>query len=228
MEDLFSAEWEDIPGRRARSEVYRPVSEDEGRLLRATATYSDGHGSGKSAESKATAAVASSEAADSTAAAADFDGDGEVGLSDFFLFADAFGSDDSRFDLDGNGVVDFTDFFLFADHFGTPERSKLLALAREMIGLPDGLQLQQNAPNPFNSRTAISYFLLTPGPVRLEIYNTLGQPVRRLVDEFRNAGRHQVYWDARDERGATVAAGVYVSRLQHPDGVQTRRLLFVK
>ncbi len=228
MEDLSSAAWEDIPGRRARSEVYTPVGEDEGRLLRATVTYSDGHGSGKSAESKATAAVVSAGAADSTAAAADFDGDGEVGFSDFFLFAEAFGGDDPRFDLDGSGVVDFADFFLFADHFGQLERSKLLAMAREMIGLPDGLQLQQNAPNPFNSRTAISYFLLTPGAVRLEIYNALGQPVRMLVDEFQNAGRHQAYWDARDERGATVAAGVYLSRLQHPDGAQTRRLLFVK
>ena len=226
-ENLPSPAWEDIPGSRARSEVYTPVSEDEGRLLKATVTYGDGHGTGKSAESKATAAVVSAGAADSTATAADFDGDGEVGFSDFFLFADAFGSGDSRFDLDGNGVVDFTDFFLFADHFGQPERSKLLAMAREMIGLPGGPALQ-NAPNPFNSRTAIAYFLLTPGPVRLEIYNTLGQPVRRLVDELQSAGRHQVYWDARDERGATVAAGVYLSRLQHPDGAQTRRLLLVK
>ena len=227
-ESLSSADWEDIPGRRARSEVYEPVGEDEGRLLRATAAYGDGHGSGKSAESEATAAVVSAGAADSTVAAADFDGDGEVGFSDFSLFAEAFGGDDPRFDLDGNGVVDFADFFLFADHFGQTERSKLLAMAREMIGLPDGLQLQQNAPNPFNSRTVISYFLLTPGAVRLEIYNALGQPVRMLVDEFQNAGRHQAYWDARDERGATVAAGVYLSRLQHPDGAQTRRLLFVK
>ncbi len=49
---------------------------------------------------------------------ADFDGDGQVGFSDFFLFADAFGSQDSRFDLDGDGQVGFSDFFLFADAFG--------------------------------------------------------------------------------------------------------------
>ena len=78
----------------------------------------------------------------------DFDGDGETGFSDFFLFADAFGGSDPRFDLDGSGSVDFADFFLLADHFADPARGKLLALAREMIGLPDGHQLQQNAPNP--------------------------------------------------------------------------------
>ena len=90
-------------------------------------------------------------------ATADFDGDGETGFSDFFLFADAFGGSDSRYDLDGSGTVDFADFFLLADHFAGPARGKLLALARERIGLPDGPQLQQNAPNPFNSETLISW-----------------------------------------------------------------------
>ncbi len=64
--------------------------------------------------------------------------------------------------------------------------------------------------------------------MRLEIYNALGQPVRRLVDEFQHAGRHRAHWDARDERGAAVAAGVYLSRLQHAGGAQMRRLLLVK
>ena len=157
----------------------------------------------------------------------DFDGDGAVGFGDFFLFADAFGGSDSRFDLDDSGSVDFADFFLFADHFADPARAKLLALAREMIGLPDAPQLR-NAPNPFNSRTVVSWFLLSPGQVRLEIYNTLGQRVRTLVDEVRGAGRHQVSWDARDQGGVPVAAGVYLSRLRYPGGVQTQRLLYLK
>ena len=224
-ENLPAPGWDNIPG--AKSDVYKPVAEDEGKLLRATVTYGDGHGSGKSAESEATPPVATSMSPADSIAAADFDGDGAVGFGDFFLFADAFGGTDSRFDLDGSGAVDFADFFLLADHFGQPARGKLLALAREMIGLPDGPQLQ-NAPNPFNGRTVFSWFILSPGPVRLDIYNTLGQPVRTLVDEVLAAGRHQVYWDVRDQRGALVAAGVYLSRLQYPGGVQTQRLLFLK
>ena len=85
-----------------------------------------------------------------------------------------------------------------------------------------------NAPNPFNSRTVLSWFLNTPGPVRLDVYNTLGQRVRTLVDEVQGPGRHQVSWDARDQGGAPVAAGVYLSRLQHPGGVQTQQLLYLK
>ncbi len=39
--------------------------------------------------------------------------------------------------------MDFAGFFLFAEHFGQPARAKLVAMVREMIGLPEGLQLQQ-------------------------------------------------------------------------------------
>ena len=49
--------------------------------------------------------------------------------------------------------------------------------------------------------TLITYRLSSAGPVRLVIYNVLGQPVRTLVDGSRAAGSYQVKWDARDEGG---------------------------
>ena len=49
--------------------------------------------------------------------------------------------------------------------------------------------LAHNYPNPFNSSTRIVYRLGRDGPVRLEIYNTLGQPLRTLVDEVSDRGR---------------------------------------
>jgi len=55
----------------------------------------------------------------------DFDGDGEVGFTDFIMFAGAFGSAtgeadwDVKFDLDQDGSVGFTDFITFAGVFGT-------------------------------------------------------------------------------------------------------------
>ena len=90
------------------------------------------------------------------------------------------------------------------------------------------LGLAPNVPNPFNPSTVISYRLATPGAVRLEIYNLLGQPVRTLVDQVQAAGAYRVRWDARDARGAAVAAGVYLVRLHYPGGVQTKRLLYLK
>ena len=94
--------------------------------------------------------------------------------------------------------------------------------------IPTTSSLDPNFPNPFNANTQIAYHLATPGLVRLEIYNILGQPVRTLVNQFQPAGFYQVPWDARDQRGAPLAAGVYLTRLRHPDGAQTRRLLYLK
>ena len=49
------------------------------------------------------------------------------------------------------------------------------------VALPDSPQLAQNAPNPFNSQTVLSYFLLEPGPTRLEVFSLTGQGVGGLA-----------------------------------------------
>ena len=95
-------------------------------------------------------------------------------------------------------------------------------------GLPALSELAPNYPNPFNSGTRLVYRLADAGPVRLEVYNVLGQRVRTLVDETQKAGSYRVHWDARDQGGTPAAAGVYVTRLQYPGGEQTRRLLLLK
>ena len=164
----------------------------------------------------------------STKATPDFDGDGETGFSDFFLFADAFGGSDPRFDLDGSGSVDFADFFLLADYFEDPARGKLLALARERIGLLEGPQLRQNAPNPFNSQTVISWLQLTPGAARLEVFALTGQRVAVLNQGRKKAGVHQVRWDGRDDQGRPLANGVYLYRLVADQSVQTRKLTLLR
>jgi len=160
--------------------------------------------------------------------APDFDGDGEVGFSDFFLFAEHFGSDDPRFDLDASGSVDFADFYLFSEHFGQPARARLVALARRLIGLPGGPGLQQNAPNPFNSQTVIPWFVLEPGPARLEVFALTGQRVAVLHDGPQEAGLHRLRWDGRDDQGRPLASGVYVYRLVTAGGAQTRKLTLLR
>ena len=106
--------------------------------------------------------------------------------------------------------------------------SEITAVSVVGPAVPANSGLDAIAPNPFNATTRISYRMATPGPVRLEIYNTLGQRVRTLVDEAQPAGSYQVLWNARDQQGAVVSAGVYVARLHHREGDETRRLLFLK
>ena len=128
------------------------------------------------------------------------------------------------FEVDSNGQILTVDQPLSMDVLAMvdgPGSGKAVAASAP-------LGLAPNVPNPFNASTYIPYRLASPGPVRLEIYNIAGQPVRRLVDQFQAAGVYQVYWDARDQRGADVAAGVYLARLHYPGGVQTQRMLYLK
>ena len=94
--------------------------------------------------------------------------------------------------------------------------------------LPVASSLESNYPNPFNSSTQIPYRVSASGPVRLVIYNVLGQPVRILVDEIQVAGTYQVPWDGRDHSGARVANGIYLYRLQAGAVTQVRKMLVLQ
>ena len=85
-------------------------------------------------------------------------------------------------------------------------------------GIPDSATLEPNYPNPFNATTAIVYSLpnigAQPAPVRLTVYNTLGEKVKSLVDDKQQPGRHTAYWDGTSDTGQPVASGVYLYRLE--------------
>ncbi|MCZ6634722.1 MAG: T9SS type A sorting domain-containing protein, partial [bacterium] len=89
-------------------------------------------------------------------------------------------------------------------------------------------QLEQNFPNPFNPETTIRFDV--PGAVdfRLVIYNLLGQEIRTLMAGRFEAGRYTVSWDATDDLGRQIAAGMYLYRLEARDVVLTRKMVLVK
>jgi hypothetical protein len=79
--------------------------------------------------------------------------------------------------------------------------------------LPESFALHQNYPNPFNPSTDIKYDLPDYGHVALSIFNVVGQKVRTLVDEFKEAGYHRIVWDGKDDLGNGVASGIYLYRI---------------
>ncbi|MCB1182176.1 DUF3459 domain-containing protein [bacterium] len=89
-------------------------------------------------------------------------------------------------------------------------------------------RLGRNHPNPFNPATTIRFELDADAAVRLTVLDLAGREVRRLVDGQRNAGDHAVRWDGRDGRGAEVASGTYLVRLEGPGWDETRRLVLVR
>lgn len=91
--------------------------------------------------------------------------------------------------------------------------------------------LLQNAPNPFNASTVISFlipFRLAGEPTRLSIYNLAGQLVRVLQLEAQQAGEHRLSWDGRDDYGREVASGVYIYRLDVGEWAVHRRMLLLR
>ncbi len=71
-----------------------------------------------------------------------------------------------------------------------------------------------NFPNPFNPRTSVSFQMPSSGTADVRVYDAAGRLVRTLLaGDERDAGRHHVVWDGRDDAGRGVAAGVYFSRI---------------
>ena len=83
-------------------------------------------------------------------------------------------------------------------------------------------------PTPFNAEVIIPFALAEAGPVRLAVYNLMGQSIRVLADGWVAAGAHQVRWDGRTDAGAAVASGVYWAVLQTGEAVQTAKVALIR
>ncbi|NNE43830.1 MAG: T9SS type A sorting domain-containing protein, partial [Gemmatimonadetes bacterium] len=91
-----------------------------------------------------------------------------------------------------------------------------------------GVELAQNAPNPFSPRTTFEYTIAAAADVELMIYSAAG---RLVVDEARIHGTPGTYrypWDGRDADGRPVAAGVYFYSVRVDGETQTRKMIRVR
>jgi hypothetical protein len=88
---------------------------------------------------------------------------------------------------------------------------------------PNTIYLYQNYPNPFNPTTNIRFYLPKMEKVTLKIYNTIGQELTTLVNDYLPAGEHQVRWTQK-----TLSGGMYFYQLRAGKFYQTRKLFIVK
>ncbi|OAN64105.1 hypothetical protein A8B79_14010 [Balneola sp. EhC07] len=91
------------------------------------------------------------------------------------------------------------------------------------VGLPDKFSLSQNYPNPFNPSTTINYDLPKASVVKLTVFDILGRKVATLANERKEAGYHQVVFDAR-----ALASGVYLYRLEAGNNIFIKKLTLIK
>jgi len=91
------------------------------------------------------------------------------------------------------------------------------------------LALRQNHPNPFNPSTSIGYYLPAGCAVTLEIYDSSGKLVARLLDgETQGRGTHSVEWRGTDGGGRSVSSGVYFYRLRAGRETLSRKMVLLR
>jgi len=113
--------------------------------------------------------------------------------------------------------------------FGDVEGMHLL-FETEPVAVPAlPLALEQNRPNPFNPSTVISFYLPEECAVRLEVFETSGRLVARLVaGERLPAGPHHMEWNGRDSGGAAMSSGVYFYRLTAGRETLSRKMVLLR
>ena len=101
------------------------------------------------------------------------------------------------------------------------------------VAAPSLFALGANYPNPFNPSTTIPFRIpavagMQPVPVRLEIFNGLGQRVRHLLDELRAPGHYRASWDGRDDAGRPTGSGIYLYRLHAGDAIDSGKMMLIE
>ena len=101
-------------------------------------------------------------------------------------------------------------------------------LSTETKGMPTEFALHENYPNPFNPSTTLRFDLPELRDVNVIIYNMLGQKVKTFNMQNISAGHHSIKWNATNDLGDPVSAGVYLYQLQTKDFVNTRKMILLK
>jgi hypothetical protein len=94
---------------------------------------------------------------------------------------------------------------------------------------PSKFAVHQNAPNPFNPFTTIRFDVpRSGGHVSIRIYDVSGRLIRTLTDRNHSPGVHEIRWDGTNERGQSVATGVYYCRMKTTGFSETRKMVLLK
>jgi hypothetical protein len=83
-------------------------------------------------------------------------------------------------------------------------------------------------PNPFNPVTTLRYELPETGLVNITIYDMLGRQVKILINQNQDAGYRSVVWNATNDYGTPVSAGIYLYQIQAGEYISTKKMVLLK
>ena len=126
-----------------------------------------------------------------------------------------------------SGLENVNNFYMTMERKMT--RVSTVSTTPNLETLPGKFALYPAYPNPFNPNTSISYDLPTDGMVYLAIYDLMGRKVNTLVSsKIQRAGYHHVTWNATNDLGQSVAAGMYIYTIQSGKFRQTKKMILLK
>jgi len=98
----------------------------------------------------------------------------------------------------------------------------------ELSVSPRYFKLHDNYPNPFNPTTKIHYDLPKNSFVSIDIYDVTGNKIKSLVNSVQDAGYRSVYWDATNNLGQSVSAGMYIYTVNAGEFRTTSKMALIK
>jgi hypothetical protein len=94
--------------------------------------------------------------------------------------------------------------------------------------LPTVYAIHQNYPNPFNPTTQIKYDLPEDAMVSITIYDIMGRSIKSLVNSNQSAGYRSIQWNATNNLGEPVSAGLYLYTIDAGKFRQTKKMVLLK
>ena len=102
------------------------------------------------------------------------------------------------------------------------------ALNISQDNIPARYSLGEAYPNPFNPATTISYEIPNDEYVSIDIYNLMGGHIKSLVSMNQNPGYKTIEWNATNDYGQLVSAGMYIYTIQAGEFMATKKMVLLK
>ena len=88
--------------------------------------------------------------------------------------------------------------------------------------------MNQNYPNPFNPVTNLNYDLPEDSFVSITIYDMVGNVINNLVNTNQSSGYKSAQWNATNNQGQPVSAGVYFYSIESKQFRHTKKMVLLK
>ena len=145
-------------------------------------------------------------------------GQGSVSHQTIYTFTDNTAQENESYDYRLSDV----------DYNGNVEYHSLQLMGGSSSKIPEQFILYPNYPNPFNPVTTIRYNLSKESFVDIKIYDMLGNVVNNLVNTSQSYGYKSIQWNATNNQGEPVSAGVYLYKIQAGNFVDTKKMILLK